>query len=62
MTKDILSPALIRSMVGSLSVPDLIRTVETFRQSGQVASVERAYAAWIDVNAADPLLYAVLFN
>ena len=49
-------------MVGSLSVPDLIRTTETFKQSGQTASVEAAYAAWIGHNPDDPLLYAVLFN
>lgn len=62
MSNDVLSPALIGSMVGSLSVADLIRTTETFKQSGQTASVETAYAAWIAANAADPLLYAVLFN
>ncbi|KHK00632.1 O-linked N-acetylglucosamine transferase, SPINDLY family protein [Desulfovibrio sp. TomC] len=62
MSNDVLSPALIQSMVGSLSVPDLIRTTETFKQSGQAASVEAAYAAWIGHNPDDPLLYAVLFN
>jgi predicted O-linked N-acetylglucosamine transferase (SPINDLY family) len=62
MTNDILSPALIQAMVGTLSVPDLIRTTETFKQSGQATSVEAAYAAWIARNQNDPLLYAVLFN
>lgn len=62
MSKDILSPAVIQSMVGNLSVPDLIRTTETLRQSGQGASVETAYAAWIERNQENPLLYAVLFN
>ncbi|MHC1712324.1 MAG: tetratricopeptide repeat protein [Solidesulfovibrio sp.] len=62
MATDILSPALIQSMVDTLSVPDLIRTTETLKQSGQAASVETAYAAWIARNQSDPLLYAVLFN
>jgi len=62
MSHDILSPALIQSMVATLGVPDLIRTTETFKQSGQAASVETAYAAWIEHNQNDPLLYAVLFN
>ena len=62
MATDILSPALIASMVGHLSVADLIRTTETFKQSGQTASIEAAYAAWVQANSEDPLLYAVLFN
>ena len=62
MSNDILSPALIASMVGNLSVPDLIRTMDTFKQSGQTASIEAAYAAWIAQNQGHPLLYAVLFN
>jgi len=62
MANDILSPALLQAMVGNLSVPDLIRTTETLRQSGQAASVETAYAAWVQANPHDPLLYAVLFN
>jgi predicted O-linked N-acetylglucosamine transferase (SPINDLY family) len=62
MSNDILSPALIQSMVGGLNVPDLIRTVETLKQSGQHASVEACYAAWIGRNPDHPLLYAVLFN
>jgi predicted O-linked N-acetylglucosamine transferase (SPINDLY family) len=62
MLKDVLSPALIQSMVAGLSVPDLIRTTETFKQSGQLASVEAAYAAWVASHPQDPLLYAVLFN
>ncbi len=62
MSHDILSPALIRAMVKDLGVPDLIRTTETFKQSGQAASAEMAYAAWIEDHPQDPLLYAVLFN
>lgn len=62
MGTDILSPALIAAMVGHLSVTDLIRTTETFKQSGQAASIEAAYAAWVQANPNDPLLYAVLFN
>ena len=62
MSTDILSPALIQSMAGGLSAPDLIRTVDTLRQSGQQASAEACYAAWIERNPNDPLLYAILFN
>ncbi len=62
MSNDILSPALIQAMAGGLNVPDLIRTVETLRQSGQHASVEACYAAWIERNPNDTLLYAILFN
>jgi predicted O-linked N-acetylglucosamine transferase (SPINDLY family) len=62
MANDILSPALVSAMVGHLGVSDLIRTTETLKQSGQAASVESAYAAWIAANQNDPLLYAVLFN
>ena len=62
MTHDILSPAVLQAMVGTLSVPDLIRTTETLRQSGQTGSIEMAYAAWVQANPNDPLLYAVLFN
>lgn len=61
-SSEILSPALIQSMVGGMAVPDLIRTAETFKRSGQNASVEVVYAAWIQAHAQDPLLYAVLFN
>jgi predicted O-linked N-acetylglucosamine transferase (SPINDLY family) len=62
MTTDILSPALIQSMVGGMGVPDLIRTVETLKQSGQHVSAEACYATWIERNPNNPLLYAVLFN
>lgn len=62
MSHDIMSPALIQSLVGNLGVRDLISTIETLKQSGQAASVEAAYAAWIQRNPNDPLLYAVLFN
>jgi predicted O-linked N-acetylglucosamine transferase (SPINDLY family) len=62
MQNDVLSPALIQAMVADLSVPDLIRTTETFKQSGQLASVEAAYGAWVAAHPEDPLLYAVLFN
>lgn len=61
-TNDILSPALLQAMVGSLSVTDLIRTVETFTKSGQSASAEAAYGFWIEQNSDNTLLYAVLFN
>jgi predicted O-linked N-acetylglucosamine transferase (SPINDLY family) len=62
MATDILSAAVLQSMARSLSVPDLIRTTDRLRQSGQANSVETVYAAWIQHNQSHPLLYAVLFN
>jgi predicted O-linked N-acetylglucosamine transferase (SPINDLY family) len=62
MANDMFSPALLQSMVSTLSVPDLIRTAETLKKSGQTASMGIAYASWIQHNRNDPLLYAVLFN
>jgi len=62
MATDILTTAVIQSMARNLSVTDLIRTTETLKQSGQANSVETLYAAWIQHNQDNPLLYAVLFN
>jgi predicted O-linked N-acetylglucosamine transferase (SPINDLY family) len=62
MATDILTTAVLQSMARSLSVTDLIRTIETFKQSGQVRSAETLYSSWIQSNAVNPLLYAVLFN
>jgi len=62
MDPDVLTPALIRAMARDLGVPELIRTAETLKQSGQARSVETLYDAWIQHNADHPLLYAVLFN
>ena len=62
MATDILSAAVLQSMARNLSVADLIRAVETLRQSGQTKSVETLYTAWIEHNSDNPLLYAVLFN
>ena len=62
MATDILTTAVIQSMARNLSVPDLIRTTETLKQSGQANSVETLYATWIQHNQDNPLLYAVLFN
>lgn len=62
MTTDILTSALLQSMARNFSVPDLIRTTETLKQSGQAHSVETLYATWIQHNQNHPLLYAVLFN
>ncbi|MFH0880300.1 MAG: tetratricopeptide repeat protein, partial [Lentisphaerota bacterium] len=44
------------------SVPELIRTTETLKQSGQANSVETLFSTWIQHNPDHPLLYAVLFN
>jgi len=62
MATDILTTAVIQSMARNLSVTDLIRTTEPLKQSGQANSVETLYAAWIQHNQDNPLLYAVLFN
>jgi predicted O-linked N-acetylglucosamine transferase (SPINDLY family) len=62
MATDILTTAIVQSMARNLSVPDLIRTTETLKQSGQANSVETLYATWIQHNQDNPLLYAVLFN
>jgi predicted O-linked N-acetylglucosamine transferase (SPINDLY family) len=62
MATDILSTALIQSMARNLSVPQLIQTTETLKQSGQADSVGTLYASWIRYNQAHPLLYAILFN
>ncbi len=59
---DALNAALIRPMARELSVPDLIRAVEVLKQSGQAPAVGGLYAAWIEHNHSNPLLYAVLFN
>lgn len=61
-TSDILSPALLQTLVATLTVSDLVRTAETFKQSGQIGAVENLYAGWIAAHGDDPLLYAVLFN
>jgi len=62
MATDILTSAVIHSMARNMSVTDLIRTVETLKQSGQEASVETLYDAWVQHNQGNPLLYAILFN
>jgi predicted O-linked N-acetylglucosamine transferase (SPINDLY family) len=62
MATDILTTAMIQSMARNLSVPDLIRTTETLKQSGQANSIESLYETWVQHNQDNPLLYAVLFN
>lgn len=59
---DVLSAAVVQAIARDLSVPDLIRTTETLKQSGQANAVATLYAAWVQNNADNPLLYAVLFN
>lgn len=49
-------------MAEELSVPDLIRSVELLRQSGQTQAAAALYSTWIAHNPENPLLYAVLFN
>ena len=62
MDGDILAVALSRSVERSLSVLDLIRAAETVRQSDGLEAVQTLYAAWIQHNQDNPLLYSVLFN
>ena len=62
MARDILAAALDRSAERSLSVLDLIRAAETLKSSAGAPAVQALYAAWIEHNADNPLLYSVLFN
>jgi predicted O-linked N-acetylglucosamine transferase (SPINDLY family) len=62
MATDVFSSAVIQSAARNFSVPDLIRTVEVLKQSGQANQVESLYATWVQHNQDNPLLYAVLFN
>jgi predicted O-linked N-acetylglucosamine transferase (SPINDLY family) len=62
MATDVYSSAVIQSAARNFSVPDLIRTVEMLKQSGQANQVESLYATWVQHNQDNPLLYAVLFN
>ncbi len=62
MDGDILGVALGRSVERGLSVLDLIRAAETLRQSDGLEAVQTLYAAWIEHNQDNPLLYSVLFN
>jgi predicted O-linked N-acetylglucosamine transferase (SPINDLY family) len=62
MTTDVLTMAVMQSMARNLSVPDLIKTTEMLKQSGQTNAVETLYSTWIQHNQDHPLLYAVLFN
>ena len=62
MATDVYSSAVIQSAARNFSVPDLIRTVEVLKQSGQANQVESLYATWVQHNQDNPLLYAVLFN
>jgi predicted O-linked N-acetylglucosamine transferase (SPINDLY family) len=62
MATDVLTTAVMQAMARDLSVPDLIKTTEMLKQSGQTSSVDTLYATWIQYNQDNPLLYAVLFN
>lgn len=62
MPTDLFTTATIQAMARNFSVPDLIRTVETLKQSGQGDTVEALYSTWVQHNQSNPLLYAVLFN
>ncbi len=62
MSSDILTPAVITSMVQGLDLLGLVRTADTLKQSGQEGAAEQLYAAWTRLNPEHPLLHAVLFN
>jgi predicted O-linked N-acetylglucosamine transferase (SPINDLY family) len=62
MASDVLTTALIQSMARNFSVHDLIATTESLKQGGQPQAVETLYATWVQHNADNPLIYAVLFN
>jgi predicted O-linked N-acetylglucosamine transferase (SPINDLY family) len=62
MGHDVLAAALSRSADRSLSILDLIRSAEALRAGGDAAAVRTLYAAWIEHNPDNPLLYSVLFN
>ncbi|MEJ1977989.1 MAG: tetratricopeptide repeat protein [Acetobacteraceae bacterium] len=57
-----MAPALSQSAARNLSILDLIRTAELLRQSDGLGPVQTLYAAWIQHNQDNPLLYSVLFN
>lgn len=62
LPNDVLSSALIKAIGRDLSVADLVRSAETLKLSGQLASVETLYGSWVQHNTDHPLLSAVLFN
>jgi predicted O-linked N-acetylglucosamine transferase (SPINDLY family) len=57
-----LNTEMMRPTTDELSVPDLIRAIEVLKQGGQLQAVGTLYAAWVEHNQSNPLLYAVLFN
>lgn len=62
MQNDFLATALRRATERDLTVLDLIRAVDTVRPASGDQAVKLLYETWIEHNASDPLLYAVLFN
>ncbi len=62
MVRDILTAALRRAVEREMSVLDLIRAAEALKLSDGLAAVQALYAAWIEHNQDNPLLYSVLFN
>ncbi|MDR3508216.1 MAG: glycosyl transferase [Caulobacteraceae bacterium] len=56
------SRAVDRAVARDLSVADLIQAVEMRKASLGVAGALDLYDAWIEHNADNPLIYAVLFN
>jgi predicted O-linked N-acetylglucosamine transferase (SPINDLY family) len=62
MTSSGFTTVAIDSAARNLTIADLIRTAEVLKQSGQTLAMETLYGTWIEHNASDPLLYAVLFN
>jgi len=62
MSSDAFTAAAIQSAARTISVADLIKTAEMLKSIGQNQQVENLYATWIQHNADNPLVYAVLFN
>jgi predicted O-linked N-acetylglucosamine transferase (SPINDLY family) len=62
MADDIAALALIAAPERGFGVMDLIRASDKLKQNGEHRAAESLYAAWIQSNPNDTLLYAVLFN
>lgn len=62
MNQDLLTATLTQARDRTLGVLDLIRAVDRVRAGHGLAAVVSLYQTWVDHNADDPLLYAVLFN
>lgn len=62
MADNMAAPAPAPTPERGFGVMDLIRVSDKLKQNGEQRAAESLYAAWIQNNPDDPLLYAVLFN